>query len=160
MKQQKPKNKLSKEERERIDNKVVLATAIALVSAMVLLFLGNWLNSVYASQTRVFVKILQWAGVVGVAAMVALYFWKKDKKYLFVIPYFAVGALFMQEISGTATFTKWIYQLYCLIRGIDLGEGVVSVTSQFRFNVLYILLAVYLVASYIYYGLKLKKAVK
>lgn len=160
MKQQKPKNKLSREERERIDNKIVLATAIALVSAMVLLFLGNWLNSVYAAQTRTLVKILQWVGVAAVAALVALYFWKKDRKYLFVIPYCAVGALFMQEISGTATFTKWIYQLYCLIRGVDLGEGVVSVANQFRFNVIYILLAVYLVASYIYYGLKLKKGTK
>ena len=80
MKNQKVRTKLSKEAREKIDNKIVLATAIALVSAMVLLFLYNWLVSVYAVQTRTVVIVLQWLGVAGVAAFLALYFIKKENK--------------------------------------------------------------------------------
>ncbi len=157
---QKPKNKLSREERERIDNKIVLATAVALVSAMILLFLNNWIVSVYAVQTRKLVVFLQWLGVAGVLAFLVLYFVKKDKKFLFVIPYFAVGSIFMQEISGTATFTRWIYLLVCKLKNVQLNPQFVEVTTKFRFNVIFICLAVYLVASYIYYGIKLKKGSK
>ncbi|MBE7024644.1 MAG: hypothetical protein E7408_01145 [Ruminococcaceae bacterium] len=149
MKQQKPKTKISKEERERIDNKVVLATAIALVSAMLMLFLYNWFVSIYASQTRTLIQILQWAGVAGVALFVILFFVKKDRKYLFVIPYCAVGSLFMQEILR-GTVIGWILKLF----------GKSYATTAMRFNFIYICLAVYLVASYIYYGIKLHKAAK
>lgn len=149
MKQQKPKTKLSKEERERIDNKIVLATAIALVSAMVMLFLYNWFVSIYASQTRVLIQILQWLGVAGVVACLVLYFVKKEKKYLFVIPYCAVGAIFMQEILR-GTIIGLIVKIF----------GKTYATTAMRFNFIYICLAIYLIASYIYYGLKLKKASK
>ncbi len=149
MKQQKPKTKLSKEAREKIDNKIVLATAIALVSAMMMLFLYNWFVSIYARQTRVLIMVLQWLGVAGVAAFLVLYFVKKDKKYLFTLPYFAVGALFMREILA-GTITGLIVKV--------LGKG--YATTAARFNFIYICLAVYLIASYIYYGIKLKKAAK
>lgn len=149
MKQQKPKTKLSKEERERIDNKIVLATAIALVSAMVMLFLYNWFVSIYASQTRVLIQILQWLGVAGVVACLVLYFVKKEKKYLFVIPYCAVDAIFMQEILR-GTIIGLIVKIF----------GKTYATTAMRFNFIYICLAIYLIASYIYYGLKLKKASK
>ncbi len=153
MKQQKPKTKLSKEAREKIDNKIVLATAIALVSAMMMLFLYNWFVSIYASQTRIFILILQWLGVAGVAAFLALYFIKKDKKYLFVLPYCAVGALFMREILH-GTITGLITGILAKIPFLHIGG---YATTSARFNLIYICLAVYLIASYIYYGIKLKK---
>lgn len=149
MKQNKPKVKISREERERIDNKVVLATAIALVSAMLMLFLYNWFVSIYAAQTRTLIQILQWVGIAGVAAFLVLYFVKKNKKYLFVLPYFAVGSLFMQEILR-GTVSGWVAKL--------MGKGFAS--TSMRFNFIYICLGVYLIASYIYYGIKLRKSSK
>ena len=156
MKQQNPNKKLSKEARERIENKTVLATAIALVSAMMMLFLYNWFVSIYASQTRVLILILQWLGVAGVAAFLVLYFVKKDKKYLFVLPYFAVGSLFMFEILK-GSVTTLILSVLSKIPFLHLSA---YATTAARFNLIYICLAVYLIASYIYYGIKLKKASK
>lgn len=156
MKQQNPTKKLSKEARERIENKTVLATAIALVSAMMMLFLYNWFVSIYASQTRILILILQWLGVAGVAAFLVLFFVKKEKKYLFVLPYFAVGALFMREILA-GSVTTLILKVLSKIPFLHLSA---YATTAARFNLIYICLAVYLIASYIYYGVQLKKAGK
>ncbi len=156
MKNQKVRTKLSKEAREKIDNKIVLATAIALISGMVLLFLYNWLVSVYAMQTRTLVIVLQWLGIAGVAAFLALYFIKKDKKYLFVLPYFAAGAIFMREIL-TGAITRLIFGVLSKLPFLGITA---AATTKRNFAFVYVCLAIYLVASYIYYGVKLKKGNK
>jgi len=130
------KKKISKELKEQIDNKVVLATSIALVGAMFLLFLQNWSKSIYASPTMVLIKILMWACVACVAAAIVVYFITKKKGYLFTIPYFAVAAWMFSFIH---------YGLF----------GLVSLTTDTRFIACYIILAVYLIASYVYYAIKL-----
>lgn len=161
------KAKLSKEEREKIDNKIVLATAIALISAMVFLYLQNWFASVYAATTGKIITALKWIGVAGIAAFIALVFIKKDKKYLFCIPYCAVGSLFMNEILK-APITKLIYGLFDdLILKSNITFLVKSFNSFFayyltksRFNFIFLCLAIYLIASYIYYGVKIAKGNK
>ena len=67
-------NKLTKEEREHIDNMVVLTTAIGLVSAIALLYIYRWLNSSYILGTRLFVSILIWLCDAALIAGVVLYF--------------------------------------------------------------------------------------
>ncbi len=153
MKQEKPKTKLSREAREALDNKIVTATAIALVSAMLLLFLYNWFVSIYAEQTRILILAIGWLGVLGVAAMLVLFFVKKDKKWLFFIPYFAVAAFFMREILH-GTITAFLAGLLSKIPFLPIGG---EATTLARFNFLYVCLAIYLIAAYIYYGLKIKK---
>ncbi|MBR5218574.1 MAG: hypothetical protein IKV89_02470 [Clostridia bacterium] len=130
------KKKISKELKEQIDNKVVLATSIALVGAMFLLFLQNWSKSIYAAGTMMFIRIAMWVCVACVAAGVVVYFITKKKGYLFTIPYFAVAAWMFSFIH---------YGLF----------GLVTLTTDTRFIVLYLCLAVYLIASYVYYGIKL-----
>ncbi len=156
MKKGNPEKKISKEIREKIENKTVMATAIALVSAMTMLFLYNWSVSIYAAGTRILILILQWLGVLGVAAFLALYFVKKEKKFLFVLPYFAVGAIFMREILS-GTITTLILSLLSKIPFLHLSA---HASTAARFNFVYICLAIYLIASYIYYGVKLKKLTK
>lgn len=148
--------KMLQEEREKLDNKVVLSTAIALVSAMVMVFLYNWFRSAYALQTKGFIEILMWVGVLGVAAFLVLFLLKKERKFLFVIPYFAVGAVFMREVL-VGTLTTWVVTLASKIPFLHIAGN--ATTAQ-RFNFVYICLAVYLVASYIYYGVKIKKLKK
>lgn len=156
MKQQNDKRaqkKALQAEREKLDNKVVLATAIALTSAMIMVFLYNWFKSIYALQTKTLIEILMWVGIVGVAVFLILYFVKKERKFLFVIPYFAVGAVFMREIL-VGTMTGWVIALASKIPFLHIAG---NATTLQRFNFVYICLAVYLVASYIYYGIKIKK---
>ncbi len=156
MKQQNPKKKLSREAREKIDNKVVLATAIALVSAMVLLFLMNWSQSTYALQTIRIIETLQWVGVAGIVVFLVLAF-VKDKKYLYCLPYCAVGSLFMVEILR-GTVTKFSINLLAKIPFLKIVGGLPT-TSQ-RFSTVFVCLAIYLVVSYIYYGIKIRKLSK
>ena len=156
MKQEKPKTKLSREAREALDNKIVMATAIALVSAMLLLFLYNWFVSIYAEKIRIVILTLQWLGVAGVAAFLVLYFVKKDKKWLLLTPYFAVAAFFMREILH-GTITTFFVGILAKIPFLHVGG---SATTLARFNFLYICLAIYLIAAYIYYGVKIKKGAK
>ncbi len=140
----KTKRKLTREQREAIDNKIVLATAIALISAIALLFIYRWLHSAYAAGTRTFVVILMWVGTAGVAASLAMYFWKKEKKYLFLIPYFAAGSFFCLLI------TRNIF--YSILQPFGIYTG-----TKFNFIFIYSCLVVYLIVSYIYYGLKLRR---
>ncbi len=156
MKQQKAK-KLSREAREKIDNKVVLATAIALVSAMVLLFLMNWSQSAYAVQTITIIEVLQWVFVAGILAFLVLYFVKKEKKFLFGIPYCAAGTIFMMEILK-GTVSTFFLRILSKIPFLKIAGGYAT-TAQ-RFSTLFIWLAIYLVASYIYYGVKIRKLSK
>ena len=93
MKLQNPKKKLAKEMRSQIENKIVLCTSIALVSAMLLLFLYNWFVSIYTLQVGRLITGLQWVGVLGVLVFLVLYFMKKDKKFLLILPYFAIGSI-------------------------------------------------------------------
>mgnify|MGYP001055297116 CR=1 FL=1 len=144
MKKNTKKVKLTKEQKERLDNKIVLATAIALVSVMVLLFLYNWSKSKYSAQTMTLIQILMWASVAGVAAMVVLFFIKKDKRFLFWTPYFAVAAVLLEEI----VFGH-------ILRTFNLPS-----TTKVRFNVAYFTLAIYLIATYIYYGIILHRGRK
>jgi len=141
--------KMSKEEREHIDNQVVLATAIALVSALFLLYLNNYLNSAYASATRTFIKVLFWMFDAAVAVFVGLYIWKKDKKFLRILAYCVGGALMMSII------------LY--LPGLLYTTGISTMlhifdTTKLAFILIYVCLGIYLVATYIYYGMKIVKA--
>ena len=130
----KKRTKLSKAEKANIENKIVAATAVALGGAMVLMFLNNWAKSVYAAGTIMAIKIIMWLAVAAVVAGVVGYFVKKDKKFLFSIPYSAAVAVIFYEI---------VYGIAGYPHGTDT-----------RFMVAYIVLAVYLVASYVYYGIK------
>lgn len=156
MKNQNKENKrILHEERERLDNKVVLSTAIALIGVMVMVFLYNWFVSIYARQTKVLIDVLMWLGIAGVAVFLVLFFVKKDRKYLFVTPYFAVGTLFMREILA-GTVTTFLVKLLAKIPFLKIS-GYAGATTAQRFNLIYICIAIYLVASYIYYGIKIKK---
>lgn len=135
------KNKLTREQREAIDNKIVLATAISLISAIFLMFLYRWMTSAQAAGTIVFAKVLMWIGVAGVVGYLVLYYLKKDKKYLFITPYFAAGSFLLAFIIYNFT-----YRL-----------GLPFTGSAYNFGFAYCCLAIYLIASYVYYGLKLRR---
>ena len=156
MKLQNPKKKLAKEMRSQIENKIVLCTSIALVSAMLLLFLYNWFVSIYTLQVGRLITGLQWVGVLGVLVFLVLYFMKKDKKFLLILPYFAIGSIFMREIMA-GTLTRLVLTVLSAIPFLNVQP---EATTAARFTLLYIFLAVYLVASYVYYGLKMKKISK
>ncbi len=153
MKQKNPQKQRAKELRGQIENKIVLCTSIALISAMLLLFLYNWFVSIYSVQVGTLISVLGWLGVVGVAAFLVLYFVKKDKKYLQLLPYFAALAIFMREIMA-GTITRLILLALSKIPFLNV---VPDATTAARFTLIYIVLAIYLVAGYIYYGVQMKK---
>lgn len=156
MKQHNPKKKIARELREKIDNKVVIVTAVALVSAMVLLFLMNWSSSAYVEKTIALIQNLRWVFLALMALFLVLFFVKKEKKYLVCLPYCAAGTLFMMEILGGKVSTFFI-KLLSKVPFIKIQlAGLMAGTKQ-RFSFLFILLAIYLIASYIYYGIQLKK---
>ncbi len=153
MKQKNPKKQLAKEMRAQIENKIVFHTSVALISAMLLLFLYNWFVSIYAAQVGTFISVLGWLAVAGVAAFLGLYFWKKDKFFLKFLPYCAAIAIFMREILA-GTVTRLFRTILSKIPFLHIAP---DASTASRFTLIYIVLAIYLVAVYIYYGIQAKK---
>ena len=136
------KGKLIKEEKEHIDNMVVLATAIGLVGAIVLLYLYQYLNSSYALASRRFVDVLTWLCYAGVLACVILYFVKNKKKnYLKAIPYFVGISLVLMFLAHYSFFA----QKFHIERLNNLKTVVILI---------YIIIALYLIATYVFFGIK------
>ena len=153
MKQKNPQKQLAKEMRAKIENKIVFHTSVALISAMLLLFLYNWFVSIYAPQVATLITVLGWVGVAGVAVFLVLYFVKKEKMFLQFLPYCAAVAIFMREIMA-GTVTRGILFVLSKIPFLNVAP---DATTAARFTLLYIVLAIYLVAAYIYYGIQTKK---
>jgi hypothetical protein len=133
------KKKLTKEQREALDNKIVLATSVALISTIFLMYLYRW-QLAYPIGTRNVILVLMWIGVAGVAVTVGLYWFKKDKSFLNITPYFAGMAFAFSLIA------------YNFLHHLGINTG-----TKINYSIIYTLLAIYLVASYIYYGIKLKR---
>lgn len=153
-------NKLTKEEREHIDNMVVLTTAIGLVSAIALLYIYRWLNSSYILGTRLFVSILIWLCDAALIAGVVLYIVKKDRKLLRWIPYFAGGAFLLAVIRYFDKFKLVMdaLRISVLFQKCMDAIGKHPTNIQVAFIFVYICIAAYMIATYIYYGRKVKKS--
>ena len=156
-KEVKPKaRKLSKEEREHIDNQTVLATAIGLISAVVLAYLWRWFNSSAAAGTMLFTKILMWLCDAGILASLIVYFVKKNPKAIRFVPYFAGGAFLLSTIVYSGAYRKLLDWLH--INDLLAKMGVATEnTMKLAFIFVYICIAIYLIATYIYLGCKVKR---
>ena len=152
--------KLTKADREHIDNQVVLATAIGLISAIFLLYLYRWLNSSLVMGTRIFLSILIWAADAVIVAALVMIIWKKEKKYLKVIPYFAGGAFLLSVVRYSGAYKKVLDALHIsdLWAWFTNAIGKHPTQLQTALIFVYICLAAYLIATYIYYGRKLHNA--
>jgi len=135
----KKKKKLTKEQKEALDNQIVLATSVALVSTILLMFLYRW-EMAYPVGTRLSILILMWMAIAGVAITVGGYVLKKDKKLLISTPYFTASAFACSLIA------------YNFLHYFGLNTG-----TKTNYGILYVIIAVYLVVSYVFYGTKLKK---
>ena len=139
-------SKMTKEEREHIDNMVVLATAIGLVGAIALLYLYRWLNTSYARGTRLFIDVLTWICDAGILASVILFFVKdKDRKYLKALPYLVGIAVLLAFLAHYSVFANVLH-----IAALNNINVVVAI--------IYSIIFIYLAATYIYFGVKVKKA--
>ena len=134
------KKKLSKQQRVALDNKIVLSTSIALVATIFLMYLYRW-QLAYPLGTRKVILVLMWAGVLGVAATLGMYFWKKNKKWLVGTAYSAAASFIFSLIA------------YNFLHFLGLNTG-----SAVNYTISYIILAVYLIASYVNYAIALKKS--
>ena len=154
----KPK-KLTAEERLHYENLSVLATAIALISGVVLLYLYRYLTSTYILQTQTFISVLIWICDAVILGCVGMYFWKKDKKFLNLMIYFVAGGTLLTIIR----YFHVIKNFFDIIYVSKLWNGLMTllhiqlspIATAFWF--VYICLAVYLIATYIYCGIKLRK---
>lgn len=155
----KPK-KLTAEERLHYENLTVIATAISLVSAIFLLYVYRYLNSSYVLATQTFLNILIWVCDAVILGLVGMYFWKKDKKFLTLLVYFVAGGLLLTIIR----YFYVIKNFFDLIYVSKIWNAVLTFLHFPRFTAqgtafafVYLCLAAYLIATYIYCGLKLKK---
>lgn len=145
------KKEYLKAQREHYDNQVVIATAIALVTALFLLYLNNYLNSAYAHTTRNFIKVLFWGFDIAVVVFLAMFIWKKNKSFLKVLAYCVAGALIMSMIL--------YFPGFLFTSGLAANLGVFN-TTKLTFTLIYICIGIYLVASYVYFGIKIAKLKK
>ncbi len=155
----KPK-KLTAEERLHYENLSVLATAVALISGIFLLYLYRYLNSSYILATQTFVSILIWICDAVILASLGMYFWKKNKKYLTLLAYFAAGGTLLTIIRYSYVIKNFFDMIYVskLWNGLLNLLHIQAPSSQATaFIFVLICLAVYLIATYIYCGLKLRK---
>ncbi|MBO4898242.1 MAG: hypothetical protein J5590_08100 [Clostridia bacterium] len=141
------KAKIAKEvktEKEHIDNMVVLTFAVALVGAFALMYLKTF-HVNFPVKTIKFLDVFSVIFSIGIVACVVLYFvGKKNKNFLLAIPYLAVTALVMTFIGHYSVVLQKLH----LERFNNTNAAYIIV---------YIGLAVYLVASLIYFGIKSHK---
>ena len=149
--------KLTKAEREHIDNQVVLATAIALVSAVFLLYVYRWLNSSAVMGTRTVLSVLIWAADAVIVAALVMIFWKKEKKYIKVIPYFAGGAFLLSVVRYSGNNKVLLDTLHISDLWLWFTNAIGKHPTQIQTALIfvYLCLAAHLIATYIYYGRKL-----
>lgn len=154
----KPK-KLSAEERLHYENLSVMATAIALVSGIFLLYLYRYLNSSYILATQTFVSVLIWICDAVILGCVGMYFWKKDKKYLNILVYFVAGGLLLTIIRYYYVIKNFFDMIYVskLWNGFMTLIHVQISPIATAFSFVFVCLAAYLIATYIYCGIKLRK---
>lgn len=158
MAKNKNNNKLTREEKEHIDNQVVLATSIGLISAIFLLYLYRYMNSSYITQTYIFTEILIYICAAGVLAGTVLYYIKRDKKFIKPVPYLAGIGAALSIIRFHAKFAIAlraikVAQLWGWFCGL-FGKHPTTVMTAYIF--VYFCIFVYLVATYIYFGRMLK----
>lgn len=126
---------LDQEQKDRLDNFIVIATAAVLIAGVVLAVVYNYINSIDAqivAATRVFLNILQWAGLAAVAVFAV---WGAVKKN---------GGMFKFSGMGAALSLGAFLVLRLGTRAGFLKSGVALT---------YYGLGLYLVGSYVYYAL-------
>ena len=154
------KTKMTKAERDHIDNQIVLATAIGLVSAIFLLYVYRWLNSALANETMAFLSILIWIADAVIIAALILWRCKKDKKFLKIIPYFAGGAFLLSVVRYSGIYKKVLDALHIS----DLWHWFTNLINRHPTQIqtallfVYICLAAYMIATYIHFCKKIRKA--
>ena len=152
--------KITKAEREHIDNQVVLATAIGLISAIFFLYAYRWLNSSAVMGTRTVLSILMWLADAGIVAALVMIFWKKEKKYIKVIPYLAGGAFLISVVRYSGAYKIVLDKLHIsdLWAWFTNAIGKNPTQTQTALMFVYFCIAIYLIATYIYYGVKIHKS--
>lgn len=124
--------RLIQAQKERLDNFVVLITSVVLAVGVVLAVLYNYLNSAYVGGVQTFLSILQWLGVAAVVVFAVLGFWKNNNKWFIW--------------CGVGAYTA----VNCLII-LKLGTGIGNSVYISGIAICYYLLALCLVAGYVYY---------
>lgn len=128
------KKKISKQEKDSLDNFVVLVTAVVLVVGVFLAVTNNYLRSTVTSNAmHGFLIVLQWLGVLSVVAFTVYGVVKKDKKYY----------------RGTAAGAAMAVIAYLLL---NINGTTIAIAVS------YSLLAVTAISSYTYYTLAINRA--
>ena len=133
--------KVVKEQKEHIDNMVVLTFAVALLGAFALMYLKTF-HINFPVKTIKFLDVFSIILGIGVVACAVLYLaYKKNKNFLLAIPYLAGTALVMEFLAHYSFVLNKLH----LTRFNNTNSAYILV---------YIALAVYLVVSLIYFGIK------
>lgn len=155
----KPK-KLTAEERLHYENLTVLATAIVLISAVVLLYLYRYLNSIYIVETYKVLSVAIWIFDAVILGSLVMFFVKKNKKWLNFMAYFVAGGTLLTIIR----YFYVIRNFFIKIHVADVWNKLITFLHLpkltpvgFAFAFVYVCLGAYLIATYIYCGIKLKK---
>lgn len=148
MKQKKAAAKLTREQREAIDNKLVIATAIFLVGGIALMFINRWMLSTYYLGTRIVVLTLMWVGVAAVPVFLGLYWRTKNSGHL---------CLSIWGAALAAASALIIYNPLNIIAYKFQPFGITGVNSHVSYFIVGAALFAYLIISYIHYGRQLKK---
>lgn len=129
------KNKISKQEKERLDNKVVFLSSIIILYALLLLFIQRMsLSSMTVNGALAFIEILRWTSLAGAMACAAWSAYKEKKGF------FLYCAICIFVFLSTSVL------LFCTKR---------STASAYMIN--YGALAVTFILTQIYYVLKCNK---
>ena len=127
------KNKLSKQEKERLDNKIVFFSSVTILYALLLLFIQKMsTDPMTVNGALAFIEILRWVALVGAMGCAAWSAYKEKKSF-------------------------FIYCSACIF--VFLSTTVIRYCTKFGsykpFYINYLALGVIFVMSQIYYYLKL-----
>jgi len=154
------KQKLTDEQRLHYENLTVLATAIVLVSLIFMLYLYRYYNSTMIVGTQLFLSVLIWISDAVILFCLGMYFWKKNFKFIKLMVYFVAGGALLAVLRYFFAIKNFfdmtgISGLWGGLWGLFGTVAPAAITTAFWF--VGICLFGYLVATYIYCGLKLKK---
>ena len=128
------KNKLSKQEKERLDNKIVFFSSVTFLYALLLLFIQRMsANSMTVNGAIAFIEILRWASLAGAMGCAAWSAYKEEK------------GVFLYCAMCIYVFLSTTVIRYCTSRG-----------SIRPYLINYGALFVVFVMSQIYYALKVR----
>lgn len=164
--------KLTKVERERIENKMLTVFAVALGAIMILMYLINWFNGAAgfrtAAKTIVYVAIVVFVGLAVFLKLKSKKFAKEGQE-LRAVKYnnwfkFSIVAAVVSFLTYPDDIIKFIIRedafnvFYASFWGrfTWFGQGVIGS----RLIIFMILIALYTIGVFIYYGVYLHKAHK